>query len=314
LSEAVSSDPKAYYIPHILNSTPLNTSLFGKYDPIADGLFRDRLMFTQRALTYESDVLNAFRGLLKRSPCLTLWGVPTIPAGAKMDPHTGFALGLLWVRRPSWSVPAHVPSTTGTLYSRRHGFPNWSWTSVVGEIFNEGYGEQSNFGAHLLASKEITPRNDTHIRFWPFSKGQPVPLAELLEQRSADTLSEDSPCLLVERNLVKVRWDYKTQCYDFCGQEDLPYNIPVAFDVDHHTMPASPAQSGPSAVEDALVLIEWHDSQQTGKRRLVMMLLEWIGRDFCLIIDEDMMSMRSDVSQGCETGDESKFRFEQVER
>lgn len=144
--------------------------------------------------------------------------------------------------------------------------------------------------------------NDTHIRFWPYFKSRPVPLCGFLEQRSTDGLSEDSPYLLVE---VKVRWDERTLNYHFCALENLLLNISVAFDIDHHTMHSSTDQDSASAVEDALVLIEWHDSQKTKKKGLVIyfnglkMTVLKNGQS-CLILDESMILKRSSVSQDFE--------------
>lgn len=65
--------------------------------------------YTRRKLSYDSDILNAFRGILSRSQLASYWGVPvystdTIPdltvEGTEVeDPgalHVGFLLGLCW--------------------------------------------------------------------------------------------------------------------------------------------------------------------------------------------------------------------------
>ena len=102
-------------------------------------------MYSQRTLTYEYDFFDAFRAILTRSPFITFWGFPVIPTGAKTDPGVGLALGLLWVRRLEWTISRHLPFVEGKPRTRRPGFPSWSWTRIVGEIYNEGYGPQSIF-------------------------------------------------------------------------------------------------------------------------------------------------------------------------
>ena len=49
----------------MLNSARLNEDLFRDYNSIANGVFRDRFTFSRRALTYQSDALDAFRGILE---------------------------------------------------------------------------------------------------------------------------------------------------------------------------------------------------------------------------------------------------------
>jgi hypothetical protein len=52
-------------------------------------------MFSRRILSYESDILDAFRGILSCSLFFTFWGVLITPPKAAMDPYIGLALGLL---------------------------------------------------------------------------------------------------------------------------------------------------------------------------------------------------------------------------
>jgi hypothetical protein len=125
-SEAVPSEPRSSWISSLLNSSRLDAALFGPRTSIVNGFWRDRLAFSQRTLTYKSDILDAFRGILNRSPFVTFWGVPITPPKAVMDPHTGFALGLLWTRTPNWTVSLHVKSSKERPRICRVGFPTWS--------------------------------------------------------------------------------------------------------------------------------------------------------------------------------------------
>ena len=78
-SEAVPSESRSCWISSLLNSSRLDGTLFGPRTSIANGFWRDKLAFSQRTLTYESDILDAFRGILSRSPFVTFWGVPITP-------------------------------------------------------------------------------------------------------------------------------------------------------------------------------------------------------------------------------------------
>jgi hypothetical protein len=83
--------------------------------------------YTKRSLKYSSDILNAFRGLLSRSPLYSFCGIPidAIPGSESDHSSAGFgnafAVGLDWV------------STDGVL-SRNHQFPSWSWAGWKGSV------------------------------------------------------------------------------------------------------------------------------------------------------------------------------------
>lgn len=111
--------------------------------------------YTGRELTYSSDALNAFRGILKRSNEKTYWGVPIFsgapygsnswPCALRLDDICfGFTHGLLWAplgqirhrngtvqKMPSGGSPdvekASVRETSVEQMSVE--FPSWSWTS-----------------------------------------------------------------------------------------------------------------------------------------------------------------------------------------
>ena len=91
--------------------------------------------YSNRALSYDSDGLNAFRGILSRSQTSTYWGVPifkfdSAPGSAIVNAQhrtsdplpEGFSVGLGWC---AWSQSN----------ARSHELPSWSWVSCrEGEI------------------------------------------------------------------------------------------------------------------------------------------------------------------------------------
>jgi hypothetical protein len=142
-SEAVPFDPSSDSLAELLNSSRLNGALFGADAAISNGLFHDRLEYSKRNLTYETDILNAFRGILHRSSFVTFWGIPVIPSNSDVDPNVGFALGFLWIKRPKWTTSRHIRTTYRAIAStRRRGFPTWSWISLLAEIYQDNYGLQ----------------------------------------------------------------------------------------------------------------------------------------------------------------------------
>ncbi|KAK3293906.1 heterokaryon incompatibility protein-domain-containing protein [Chaetomium fimeti] len=82
-------------------------------------------VFSGRSLTFQSDALNAFRGILSRWPFYSYYGIPFAvdqPADVSQPLHSaqhqlGFLRALFW-SRPVWTRQRKPP-----------GFPSWSWAS-----------------------------------------------------------------------------------------------------------------------------------------------------------------------------------------
>jgi hypothetical protein len=274
-SEAVPSDSRNCWTSSLLNSSRLDAALLGQGTRIMDGFWRDRLAFSQRTLTYESDFLDAFRGILNRSPFVTFWGIPITPLKAAMDVHTGLALGLLWTRKPDWAIPRHLESSKERPRTRRLNFPTWSWTSITGEIYNDAYGGDSVFGAYLDADDRVSLQSDAYIRFWIHAGGKQVPLHEVMQHQLSTVLPEDSPFLLVEGDLVRLTLSNGNQPYRVWGSEQLSHAFWATFDLDQD-MAADSQVGDRSSAEDALILVDWNDDQKKSKKRFVLMLLRWV--------------------------------------
>lgn len=89
------------------------------YDMTAKEIYQNLLReYTKRDLTYSSDAINAFNGILRSlessSKCSFHYGLPT----CVFD----WALSFLYMEQPP-------------LGSRRPGFPSWSWAGRKGEVF-----------------------------------------------------------------------------------------------------------------------------------------------------------------------------------
>jgi hypothetical protein len=93
--------------------------------------------YLQRTLTYESDILKAFMGVLRHAwyqdpPIYHFWGLPFFP-GPKAEQSLGprFLDSLLWTPRPStippWSYGKRPPPFTVPHFTRRDAFPSWTW-------------------------------------------------------------------------------------------------------------------------------------------------------------------------------------------
>jgi hypothetical protein len=297
-SEAVPEEASTSYIPYLINSSCLDANIFGPAVSIADGIYRDRLAFTRRSLTRESDILDAFRGILHASDFVSLYGIPIAPVNSKMDPYTAFALGLLWTRTPAHAMPRHLRSYKEPRRVRRKDFPTWSWTSVTGEIYNQTHGEGSAFGRYLKGDVEATIESHAYLRIWLHIDDKPVPLHEIMATHNSNILPEDSSDLLVEADVVQVFFQedvhnrYKPACLDGGNFVLTPFYAVFDLDPDPvrgHKRKISDdrplvIEHGPfdthgirRGLEDAIILVNWNDDQRQSKHRCILMLIEWTG-------------------------------------
>ena len=160
--------------------------------------------YTGRNLTKGSDILDAFRGILNRSKDQSYWGVPLIGNG-DLDPadpqraHRAFALGLCW---------AHTyQSGDSGIFSRRPGFPSWSWTGWHGR---KDYRLACVMVPSVLFGLNPTFGITSDIRFWIISE---PPKAEgslsdaCAAAPSTAVIEEQSQFLRVEGTVIKVSFD-----------------------------------------------------------------------------------------------------------
>lgn len=147
--------------------------------------------YSKRSLTYSSDILNAFRGLLSRSPLYNFCGIPidVIP-GSESDYNSAdfsiaFAVGLDWV------------PTQGVL-SRNHQFPSWSWAGWKGSV-------------HFVPQSEpwipTCKRNKSDTIFYlEDTQGDQTTIEKVaMALKDTKTISELSYSLVVEAQVLSVR-------------------------------------------------------------------------------------------------------------
>ena len=282
-SEAVPFGPCSSTLTELLNSSRLDGALFGvdTSTSIPSGLFQDRLKYTKRKLSYESDLLNAFRGILRRSSFVTFWGVPVALQHSNVDPNTGFALGQLWMKRPRWTTDPHLQSSSTIRSARRCGFPTWSWTSVIADIYQDNYSLQSLYGQYINGTVVDFPENEAQIRFWLCLSGSLTSLHDAINMDTSITLLEDNQELFVEGDLILLRYRSRGiahKWYDLAGkwryfQPDLDLRV------NDQDWPGSPTENDPEAREYVLVLIQWKESQKSSMKRLLLMVLKWVDEN-----------------------------------
>jgi hypothetical protein len=109
--------------------------------------------YTERKLKVESDMLNAFLGILKlyarsEPPVHSYWGVPILPSSFRPRPEElaytptlGFLSGLCW----ETLIPGR----------RRPGFPSWSWAGWKDTHVVSPHSREYIVGVKLISSADV---------------------------------------------------------------------------------------------------------------------------------------------------------------
>ena len=269
-SEAVPFDPVTNWITKLLNSQNLDGALFG--EDSYRGWQRDRLEYSKRILSHETHVLYAFKGILRRSSFVTLWGVPIMPKTSDINPNVGFSLGLLWIKRQSWEQ-SYIRNRKSLYSCRRSGFPTWSWTSLHADICQERFGNQSKYSQYLNGTTVCFPENEANIQFWCIVDGHLLSLRDATAMIDSPILPEYSRQLHVDGEFIRV-----------CRRSTGLYKLfdewrYVGHDLSADETVASTENTTVTEVE-ALVLIQWADAQKRrGTKRFVLMLVQWLDED-----------------------------------
>jgi hypothetical protein len=308
ISETIRGGPTTSSVAALLNNTYLNEALFAKDQPEHHtGLLGDRLTFSQRHLTYDSDALNAFRGFLARSNLVSFWGVSIVPMDSGLDPDIGLALGLMWRKRSKRSLfRSKFRKHEEQYYTRRIGgqFPTWSWASVKGEICHETtpYNTaNSTVWAYLHGDKAFGSLTAFSPKFSLVSTtGEVRSLHSILANTMSSIIPEISSSLYVDGEVVRVRLFQasfnssirENARFIFCDDDlkdipgidggmtqdmqdpDISDQLPRDYDGDECKNSAPTKR-----YEEALILLDGAelDFRNVKFQRLVMMLLKWTG-------------------------------------
>lgn len=142
--------------------------------------------YNGRQLSFESDSLLAFRGILHffgtaRLPLYHCWAVPSNQPGAPhMSPSSIFAKYLRW-------------SPTNNV-KRRHDFPSWSWLGWAGQV---SFPPQDTYS---------TESDTATLKFWIERKNQTLMPLETTKdaQLVTESLDELSPFLHIEAAILPI--------------------------------------------------------------------------------------------------------------
>ncbi|KAH0524949.1 hypothetical protein TsFJ059_007387 [Trichoderma semiorbis] len=257
--------------------------------------------FSKRNLTFEEDVLNAFRGVLNRQPWRSFWGIPLptrnwwVAKGDKasalaiddssvdaensnnLSPNAAFAGGLAWHKRSS-----------GSERRRKGGFPTWCWASTLGEVI----WRQNELGV------ESPRRVLDYARFQIDEGSRQLSLSDFIASHpDAFVLPQTTHRLLVTGHIVQFRL-FQIQGGQFIAQDigskfnlaQRLWSVPFHFDVDSE-IPEDYERPFPALI---LLVDEWsamsfrnrrreveyddeddEDNENTG--RTFLLLLNWDG-------------------------------------
>ncbi|KAK4212266.1 HET-domain-containing protein [Rhypophila decipiens] len=246
--------------------------------------------YTGRTLTHEEDILNAFRGLLSRSPFLTYYGIPLAPYTEPSDPtlmsvkdlDMGFARGLFW-------TPKYKGHGAHVSISRRLGFPSWSWVGWRGRVeycSALGPGDRARFGEGGTFMTPDSNRFDTE--FWVEDvDGLLVDFQKLVSTTSQTTMMipELSHHLAVEARVFRFRFQPTnenrfTVCVCYCHLDSSHGGIVEAFCDKwdqaifcHRPLEANEMYHGmTSETWDCVLLFESTLQKQKNFR-----IVEWVG-------------------------------------
>lgn len=179
--------------------------------------------YKSRALTYDIDSLNAFRGVLSRSKYLTIWGIPIAldqPVNDNKDFAIGFTRGLWW-ENPGWPYDYERELRVGTLqypsFRRRVGFPSWSWAGWDGPIMSHG---------SMRCNYVLDDKFDLKVWAHCKTKNDFISLAEIYQNYAATDFVPDlgehlSPVLQLEATIYTINI-----------KKDDKYNSSVAYICD----------------------------------------------------------------------------------
>jgi hypothetical protein len=149
--------------------------------------------YTSRSLTYDSDALNAFKGIIASWKEYTYWGVPFTAAYPRMevsaaDSECAFAYGLAWVGK-------RLPPGGGPI-CRRGDFPTWSWTSMVDQIETKDKDYAVYFRTYKCSAFYVEDENHKRLRI--------VEVFKSAQERRACIIPEYGKTLLIEAYVAKV--------------------------------------------------------------------------------------------------------------
>ncbi|KAI0169145.1 heterokaryon incompatibility protein-domain-containing protein [Hypoxylon sp. FL1284] len=170
------------------------------------------IQYTKKKLSFESDRLTAFMGVLNAFQKPHIWGIPIL---LDVDQWYGSSFNVIFLGWRSFESA-----------QRRHGFPSWSWTSWDTEVENIGLGAWSYCFDYKLPTTAAKDEAGNDIRYLEISievgstapphdqakPPQPISLREFVRDfangidytRTSSVLEIEAPTILVKLKKVSI--------------------------------------------------------------------------------------------------------------
>jgi hypothetical protein len=246
--------------------------------------------YSARQLTVEGDIMNAFRGLLKRSSFHNYYGIPIASGDSQViekdeEFNVGFAQGLYWITGNG--IDGDI---AGSLI-RRPDFPSWSWMGWRGGVTFPG-----KFGAGDGRGREgLIDVNRTFFdtKFWLRGEnGKRITLEELRDPASQYKLiPELSQYLVIEAWVVHLQFRERSEeCVGLiicrCHPQTRHEGPRDVCDLWAHLIPCQPLWKGSELYErlntqlSTCILLFESDSYEsrTSKTKLYnLLVIDWHG-------------------------------------
>lgn len=225
--------------------------------------------YQTRHLSYESDALHAFKGLLSLAPTRSYFGILLSRRMATMDSIVAFTKGLLWntISKKSGSAGQAI----------REGFPSWTWLS------RKHYGISFAITGHLSSfgvednPHEFRPsepyanflRKTWVANIWTTTlEGKSISMAELLQKYEHGVIPEQSQVLRLQSVTMRYRSAYRQ--FSSWGSSGAAVVIDPSVDLPFDIVPSS---SSFSAAEMWRYDDDLHHLQPVGASHLAILIL-----------------------------------------
>lgn len=229
--------------------------------------------FTTRDITFQNDVLNAFRGILNISGHRSFWGVPfIIDNRSQQGDKTYSNLAEAFARGLSWStsynsdrfVETRPPPTSDDFYSRKD-FPSWSWAScrtycrpvryqIPGGFAAEysSHMDMNNASVNLKIEVEISPSTSISISEYVHASNN----SKIMPESSRHIhITTDTVNLGMCQVHVNPRNDTDTSIAKFCIRLEGETNETAA--VDSIMIESQVFEETPNELEDGRFIIDF---------------------------------------------------------
>lgn len=204
---AIQPDREHDRMGHVLRRSPVHDNK----TQVAFDVFADHIEhYSHRTLSYDDDILNAFRGILARSPFWTYYGVAItiepkyISWAAPKDGNVGFANGLFWHAFEDYS--------SYTVLQRRPGFPSWSWAGWKGHVMYD-YTSRSFDNDGRFPSVD---QKSFNTKFWVADeiKGKLRTFKEMaIVAGTSMIMNELNSHLVIEAQVFRLRFQPDSEAY-----------------------------------------------------------------------------------------------------